>query len=339
MSGSSYDETIQFRAGAEKEAAELLDEIHIGGVNVSELARTGLVEMLRRSLDEEDEIAVYERYTRGEIEEDVARILLGEKMDRMETEKAAFEAAMEQDTSAFLADTNGEWSPPPATSWYKFLDCDCEHHLWNTLAESLALTTTNVCKHELQTHVNLNTYAPEGSREQYLKQGSQRVLDHLNDAISSWTCVTVVPRPHGPNAGEESLKQELSEHLTSYRVVSLLDTPARRSIRRQVANHEYDVDVVGPPYLLYILLDNGIISKDEFCETTGGMIRTEGWTGYEVIKSAWASIPVDCSNFLKDEILPPWEPQVLSTDCEDNRYRDMVKLTVNVANRLPEEIG
>jgi len=119
---------------------------------------------------------------------------------------------------------------------------------WDVLAESLALTTTNVCKHELQNHVNSNTYAPEGSREQYLKRGSQRVLDHLGDS-SSWSCVSVVPRPHGPDAGEESLKQELSEHSDSYQVVSLLDGAARRSIRRLADNHGYDVDVVGPPYL------------------------------------------------------------------------------------------
>ncbi len=108
MSGSSYDKTIQFRAGAEKEAAELLDEIHIGGVNVSELARVGLVEMLRRSVDEQDEIAVYERYSRGDINEDVAHVLLGEKIDRMEAERESFEAAMERDTSEFLTDRDGE---------------------------------------------------------------------------------------------------------------------------------------------------------------------------------------------------------------------------------------
>ncbi|MFQ3294226.1 MAG: hypothetical protein ACI8VE_001295 [Natrialbaceae archaeon] len=56
---------------------------------------------------------------------------------------------------------------------------------WDILAESVALTTTNVCKHELQNHVNSNTHAPEGSREQYLKRGSQRVLDHLNEDSSS----------------------------------------------------------------------------------------------------------------------------------------------------------
>lgn len=104
MSGSNYDKTIQFRAGAEKEAAELLNEIHIGGVNVSELARVGLAEMLRRTLDEQDEIKIYELYSRGEIDEEVARVLLGEKIETMEEEKEAFEAAMERETSSFLAE-------------------------------------------------------------------------------------------------------------------------------------------------------------------------------------------------------------------------------------------
>jgi hypothetical protein len=117
--------------------------------------------------------------------------------------------------------------------------------------------------------------------------------------------VTVVPRPHGSDAGEESLKQELSEHGNSYQVVSLLDGAARRSIRRLVNDHGYDVDVVGPPYLLYVLFDTEVISKTEFCEASGGMIRTEGWTGYEVVKNAWASIPVDCSEYLDDDVLPP----------------------------------
>jgi hypothetical protein len=176
---------------------------------------------------------------------------------------------------------------------------------WDVLAKSLALTTTNVCKDELQNHVNSNTYAPEGSRDQYLKRGSQRVLEHVDDDSSSWSCVTVVPRPHGPDAGEESLKQELSEHGDSYQVISILDEAARRSIRRLVDDHGYDVDVVGPPYLLYVLFDNELISKAEFCEASGEMIRTEGWTGYEVVKSAWASVPVDWSEFLEDDILPP----------------------------------
>lgn len=102
MSNSDYDNTIQFRAGPEKEAAELVDEIHIGGVNVSELARVGLAEMLRRTLDEQDEITIYERYSRGEIDEETARVLLGEKLDRINEETEAFEAATNRDTSTFI---------------------------------------------------------------------------------------------------------------------------------------------------------------------------------------------------------------------------------------------
>jgi hypothetical protein len=179
---------------------------------------------------------------------------------------------------------------------------------WERLKDAIHLTTTNVCKHELQNHVSSNKYPPEGSREHYLKQGSQRVLEHLDVDSSPWSCVTVVPRPHGLDAGEKSLKQELSEHASSYQIVTILDSAARRSIRRLIDANAYDIDVVGPPYLLYILLDNDLISKPEFCETTVEMIRTEGWTGYEVVKNAWTSIPVDCSEILDGEYgdaLPP----------------------------------
>lgn len=104
MSGSRYDETIQFRAGAEKDAAALLDEIHVGGINLSELAREGLAEMLRRVLTDEDRIAIYERYDRGEIDEAVARVLLGDAIDHLAEEKAAFRQALERDTSSYLAE-------------------------------------------------------------------------------------------------------------------------------------------------------------------------------------------------------------------------------------------
>lgn len=180
--------------------------------------------------------------------------------------------------------------------------------LWEAVASSLELTTTNVCRHELRTHAESSSYPPAGSRDHYLKNGSQRILDVLDDAGSNVSCVTVVPRPHGPDAGEESLERELSTHHDAYQVVSLLDSAARRSIRRTVDENEFDIDVVGPPYLLYVLLDNDLVSRTEFCEATGEMLRAEGWTGYEVVKSAWANIPVDCTDLLGDDyddVLPP----------------------------------
>lgn len=59
-------------------------------------------------MDTRYKITVYERYSRGEISQDVALVHLGEKLDRMEEEKEAFESAMERDTSEFLADSDSE---------------------------------------------------------------------------------------------------------------------------------------------------------------------------------------------------------------------------------------
>lgn len=102
MSAPGYDDRIQFRAGKEKSAAALLDSIHIGGVNTSELAREGLKEMLRRIVTEEDKTEIYERYSRGEIEPEVARLLLGDELDAMTADKRDFQDAMSVDTDGMF---------------------------------------------------------------------------------------------------------------------------------------------------------------------------------------------------------------------------------------------
>lgn len=104
MSEGAYDDTIKFRAGAIKEAAHALDEVRLGGVNISELARAGLTEMLRRSMSDEDKIRVCEQYRNGGMSEDAARVLLGEEFDLMQDDIEAFRDAVENiDTSQFLA--------------------------------------------------------------------------------------------------------------------------------------------------------------------------------------------------------------------------------------------
>ena len=102
MSQGSYDDTIKFRAGALKEAANELDAIHLGGINISELARAGLTEMLRRTMTDEDKITLYERYKAGEISEDATRLLLGEEFDLLQEDSQAFARAAEDDTSQYL---------------------------------------------------------------------------------------------------------------------------------------------------------------------------------------------------------------------------------------------
>ncbi|ELZ37433.1 MULTISPECIES: hypothetical protein [Halorubrum] len=102
MSQGSYDDTIKFRAGALKEAAGELDAIHLGGINISELARAGLADMLRRTMTDEDKITLYERYKAGEISEEATRLLLGEEFDLLQEDIEEFAAAAEDDTSQYL---------------------------------------------------------------------------------------------------------------------------------------------------------------------------------------------------------------------------------------------
>ena len=102
MSQGSYDDSIKFRAGALKEAAGELDAIHLGGINISELARAGLADMLRRTITDEDKITLYERYKAGEISEEATRLLLGEEFDLLQEDIEEFAAAAEDDTSQYL---------------------------------------------------------------------------------------------------------------------------------------------------------------------------------------------------------------------------------------------
>lgn len=102
MSQGSYDDTIKFRAGALKEAAGELDAIHLGGINISELARAGLTDMLRRTMTDEDKITLYEHYKAGEVSEAATRLLLGDEFDLLQEDIEAFAEVATDDTSQYL---------------------------------------------------------------------------------------------------------------------------------------------------------------------------------------------------------------------------------------------
>jgi uncharacterized membrane protein len=94
---ATNDDKIQFRGATEKEATKVVDEMRLGGINVSELARQGLQEKLREALSEEEQITLHQRYERGELSEEVAELLLADAIDEIEREREAFEAAMDLD--------------------------------------------------------------------------------------------------------------------------------------------------------------------------------------------------------------------------------------------------
>jgi len=64
-----------------------------------------------------------------------------------------------------------------------------------------------------------------------------------------------------------------------------MDAAGRRSIRRAVDDQDGDIRVVTPPFLFYILYDNELISRREFCEACGELLEREGWTGYSAVKA------------------------------------------------------
>ncbi len=102
MSHSSYDNTIRLRDGPLKEAAGELDTIHLGGINISEPARTGLTEMLRRTMTDEDKITLCEQYKAGEISEAVTRLLLGDEFDLLQEDIKAVAGGADDNTSQYL---------------------------------------------------------------------------------------------------------------------------------------------------------------------------------------------------------------------------------------------
>jgi hypothetical protein len=89
---------IQFRGRAEKQASKIVDQMRLGGINISEIARQGLQEKLRETLSTEEKITVHQRYEQGDITEEVAKILLGDALAEIEREREAIEAATELDT-------------------------------------------------------------------------------------------------------------------------------------------------------------------------------------------------------------------------------------------------
>lgn len=123
--------------------------------------------------------------------------------------------------------------------------------LWDYVRR-IKMTTTNVCKSELGRHA-------EG-RDDYLREGAKAVLEEIDNDDGNIEVVPSVPRPHGKNAGETSIAQQMAQSPDEYDTVVMMDADGRDRIRRNS-----DVSVLPPTYLFYILYDNDVVSRTEFC--------------------------------------------------------------------------
>ena len=96
---ATNNDKIQFRGEAEKEASQVVDQMRLGGINISELARQGLQEKLRETLSDEEKITLHQRYRQGELSEEAVEVLLGDVLEDIERERDAFAEATELDRS------------------------------------------------------------------------------------------------------------------------------------------------------------------------------------------------------------------------------------------------
>lgn len=96
---SARDNVLQFRGKEVGAAVEFLDELRIGGINRSELAREGLKEIVREVTTPDEKAEIFAMFQRGELEEDVARVFLGDELDTMATDAEIVASAVDDDTS------------------------------------------------------------------------------------------------------------------------------------------------------------------------------------------------------------------------------------------------
>lgn len=178
--------------------------------------------------------------------------------------------------------------------------------LWPIIRDTLTITTTNVCIQELKHHRRETpTYAAEGSRDHWLYNGSNTAIEPFeDDTTEAFSVVTCVPRPHGEDAGEESIRREIESNPGTYRFAILMDHAGREMLRRTFAAQEAPGQAVAPPFLLYLTMQAGASSREIFCEACAELLRGEGWTGYKAVQAAWEAIPVDCDDVIDDELLP-----------------------------------
>mgnify|MGYP000102449627 CR=1 FL=1 len=176
---------------------------------------------------------------------------------------------------------------------------------WTTAEATLKLTTTNICRTELQRHVRENhEYAQAGTREHRLHHGSKRVLEAFDGNEAAFSTATVVPAPSGEDAGERSIETEIEQHGSAYQIVCINDAAARNRLQERQQQTGVSYRVVPPTYLLYVLLDTGELTKGEFCRGCAAMMRGENWTTKGAVHEMWRAIPVDCSEYVDDDLLP-----------------------------------
>jgi len=95
----SGNDPIQFRAQELGDAVDMLKDLRVEGINVSELGREGMRRMIQEVTTGDEKVTVFSAYQRGEIDADVARVFLGEQFETMQADAEEITDAIDDDTN------------------------------------------------------------------------------------------------------------------------------------------------------------------------------------------------------------------------------------------------
>ena len=183
---------------------------------------------------------------------------------------------------------------------------------WSVVVQNVGLTTTQACRHELQSHRRQGSeFARKGSRSYRRHRGATNALDSLNDRDTVFNDVPCHVSDSHSDSGEGSIAYLVEQHPSDVEAVIMMDSGKNneferggRELVRFIADIEqYNIRFTSPAFPLAVLYQNSLITKKEFCEETGQIIKEEDWTSYSAIKRMWEHIPVDCSEYLDFGIL------------------------------------
>lgn len=96
------NDTVQFRGQEVGKALNCLKDLRIEGLNASKLAREGLKDKLREITSGDEKASIFSMYQRGEIDEEVARVFLGDQLDTIAADAEEIRTAINEDTSDLL---------------------------------------------------------------------------------------------------------------------------------------------------------------------------------------------------------------------------------------------
>jgi hypothetical protein len=99
---SDRNDTIQFQGQEVGKAVNHLKDLRIEELNVSKLAREGLKDKLREVTSGDEKATIFSLYQRGEMEEEVARVFLGDHLDTMAADAEEVRAGIDDDVSDLI---------------------------------------------------------------------------------------------------------------------------------------------------------------------------------------------------------------------------------------------